>query len=124
MRIPSRDVLATVLVGLGVVIYLAWLVGYPAPVLDDPATIAIAVLVLGIGASMSAVVPGFSELLHGSRPYLGVTSVLGLVAFLAGLWAIYATDEVALAVMVVCTVILWLVSTVRHTTAAEAGSLA
>lgn len=124
MRIPPRDVLATVLIGLGVVIYLAWLVDYPAPALDDPAAIAIAVLVLGIAASLSAVVPGFSELMHGSRPYLIVTSALGLVAFIAGVWAIYAADEFLLAIMVTCTAVLWLVSTMRHMTAEEAGAAA
>jgi hypothetical protein len=114
MRIPPRDVLATVLVGLGIVIYLAWLVGYPAPALDDPAAIAIAVLVLGVAASMSAVVPSFSELMNGSRSYMVVTSLIGLIALIGGLWAIYAADELALAIMVVCTGLLWLVSTMRH----------
>jgi hypothetical protein len=38
------------------------------------------VLGFGFGASAGAVVPGFDELLHGSRLYPAVTSLIGLVA--------------------------------------------
>jgi hypothetical protein len=111
---PPRDVLATILVGIAAVIYLAWLFDMPFPALDTPSAIAIAVLVLGVCASLSAVVPSFSELLSGSRPYLIATSIFGLAAFGAGLWTIYASDTAALALMVVCTLVLWAASTVRH----------
>ena len=34
--------------------------------LTDPSAVALAVLLLGVAASMSAVVPGFAELMRGS----------------------------------------------------------
>jgi hypothetical protein len=124
MRIPPRDVLATVLVGLGVVVYIAWLAGYPLPALDGPAAIALAVLVVGVGASASAVVPGFADLMRGSRSYMAITSAIGLVALIGGAWAVYAKDALALAILVGCTIVLWAISTVRHMTASETRTLA
>ena len=122
MRLPARDVVASAFVGLAVVIYLAWLFEFTFGVLDVW-TVTVAVLALGIAASVSAVVPGFDALLHGSRPYLVVASVLGAVALVAGLWAMYAVDPLPLAVLMIATIVLWAVATVRHTqtTALTAG---
>ena len=75
------------------------------------------VLVMGIAASMSAVVPGFAELLHGSRLYMGVASLAGLVAFAAGVVALVNEDGTALSVLVLATIALWAVSTARHVSA-------
>jgi hypothetical protein len=44
----------------------------------------VAVLALGFAASASAVVPTFSQLLHGSKTYLSITSLIGLAALAAG----------------------------------------
>jgi hypothetical protein len=43
------------------------------------------VLGLGFAASATAVVLGFDDLIHGNKIYLAVTSMIGLVAFGAGL---------------------------------------
>jgi hypothetical protein len=120
MHLSTRDLLATVLVGAAIVLYGAWLIGMEMPWFTDPGAIAVGILVLGIGASMSAVVPGFAELLHGSRSYLAAASLLGLVAFAAGLWAIWAQDPIGLAVLVAATLLLWAVSTWRHMESAGA----
>jgi hypothetical protein len=65
-------------------------------------------------APASAGVPGYGDLLRGSRSYLVGTSVLGILALIAaGVSTVYL-DERALAVLVVATLVLWAVSTARH----------
>jgi hypothetical protein len=122
VRLSTRDLLATVLVGAALVLYAAWLIGMQMPWLTDPRAISVGVLVLGIAASMSAVVPAFADLVHGSRPYLAASSALGLVAFIAGLWAVWANEPIGLAVLVVATLMLWAMSTWRHVESAGARS--
>ena len=119
MRLSTRDLLATILVGIGGLLYLAWLLGMDVPWFTEVRAVAIGVLIVGVGASLSAVVPGFAELLRGSRTYLAAASLLGLVAFLGGLWAIFAEEPIGLAVLVVVTLILWAMSTMRHMEGAE-----
>ncbi len=115
MPISWRDSIATILVAIGVVVYGAWVVGPGISGFVEPASVALAVLVLGVAASISAVVPGFDELLRGSKPYLAGTSALGVVAVGAGVWTIAAGGAAAgLAVLVLATVALWAMSTMRH----------
>lgn len=121
MTLPMRDVLASVLVGLSVVIYLGMMIGIALPGLSDVTGVTVAVLVLGIAASISAVVPGFDELLHGSRLYLVAASLLGAVALVGGVWALLSNDATALAVLVLATVVLWGMSTARHMATAAQG---
>jgi hypothetical protein len=115
MSLSWRDSIATILVAIGVVVYGAWVVGSEIPGFSEPAGVAIGVLVLGVAASISAVVPGFSELLRGSKLYLAAASALGVVALGAGVWTIAAGGAAAgLAVLVLATVVLWAMSTMRH----------
>jgi hypothetical protein len=111
---PLRDSIATLLVVLGVVIYGAWALGSPIPGLTTVEAIAAGILVLGVAASISAVVPGFNDLVHGSRTYLAGASVLGIVALGGGLYAIATGESIALAILTIATAILWAVSTGRH----------
>lgn len=115
MHLSWRDSIATFLVAIGVVIYGAWVAGPGIPGFVEPTNVAIAILVLGVAASISAVVPGFDELLRGSKLYLGATSALGLVAFAAAVWTVAAGGAATgLAVLVLATVVLWAMSTMRH----------
>ena len=115
MHLSWRDLIATALVAIGVVVYGAWVIGPGIPGFVEPASIAIAILVLGVAASVSAVVPGFDELLHGSKPYLAGASVLGAVALGAGVWTIAGGGAATgLAVLIAATVVLWAMSTMRH----------
>ncbi len=114
MTLSWRDAIATLLVALGVVIYAAFALGQAIPGLESVAAIAIGILVLGIAASVSAVVPGFGALLHGSRMYVAGTSALGLIALGAGLYAIANGESAALAILALATVVLWALSTARH----------
>jgi hypothetical protein len=112
--VPRRDVFATALIGIAVLLYMAWAAGVASPWLADVQPVALLVLVLGVAASVSAVVPGWDELVHDWRLYFGAASVVGLVAFIAGLWAVVAGEPAALGLMVLATVLLWAMSTYRH----------
>ena len=114
MRHPYRDVVATVLVGGSLVVYVAWASGVGVLAQTDVRSVTAVVLVLGIAASMVAVVPGFEELLHGSRLYLAVASAAGVVALAAGLWAFVGEEAIALAALVAATIAMWAMSTLRH----------
>ena len=114
MHLPWRDLIATLLVAASLVAYAMWAVGAAIPGFGDVPTVAVAPLALGVAASISAVVPGFDELLRGSRLYLAGASGLGLVALGAGLWALVGRDANGLALLVLTTIALWAVSTMRH----------
>jgi hypothetical protein len=114
MHLAWRDGLATLFVAAALGVYAAWAIGSPLAGFTRPTEVAIAVLVLGIAASISAVVPGFNAMWHGSRLYLAGASLLGVVALGAGLWSVFGGDRTALGSFVAATVILWGMSTVRH----------
>ena len=114
MRIPWRDAIATVLVAMALAVYGAWALGVKLPEFMTVGAIAATVMALGIIASAWAVVPGFGELLRGSRIYLALTSTLGLIAVGSGLLALVAGEEIALIVLVLATVGMWAMATARH----------
>jgi hypothetical protein len=121
MSIPWRDRIATLLVATATLIYLLWLMG-PLEGLTA-SSIAVLVLVLGFIASASAVVPGFAALLSGSRLYLAVASLGGLVALACGVLTIAQATESTLAVLVIATIALWAAATVRHTVVHRPGAV-
>jgi hypothetical protein len=112
MSIPRRDVVATLLVATATLIYALWLIGP----LDGLTAESVALLVLGLGfvASASAVVPGFAALLAGSKVYLGIASLAGVVALACGALTVMNATEQTLAVLVIATIGLWAGATVRH----------
>ena len=122
MNLTTRDRIATTFVASAVVIYGLWLAGFAGGL--SAGSIAIAVLVLGVLASISAVVPGFWALLAGSRAYLGLASLGGLVAFGSGIATVANATAGTLAVLVGATVVLWFVATLRHATVGQRQGLA
>jgi hypothetical protein len=120
MRLSKRDVVATVSVAAAGVLYALWVAGM-APWGQDVWATGVAVLALGFIASAVAVVPGFDQLLHGSRVYLVVTSALGLVALAGGVAALVASSELGLGLLVVATGVLWLIATIHHGVLASAA---
>ncbi|HEY5117600.1 MAG TPA: hypothetical protein VIJ00_18910 [Nakamurella sp.] len=119
MNLQKRDIAATGLVAAAVVIYLLWLLdAVPSGMSDVRATGAV-ILALGFAASATAVVPTFGQLLHGNRAYLAVTSLLGLVALIAGVVMLVGTSEPALAVVMVAMVTMWLIATIHHSRLAK-----
>lgn len=119
MRRSWRDALATLLVAIALALYAAWALGVQLPQFMTIGAVAATVLALGVLASASAVVPGFGELLRGSRVYLALTSTLGLVALAAGLLALIAGEGAALTALVLATVAMWAMATARHTVLAR-----
>ncbi len=121
MRLPTRDIVASGAVAVAVVLYLLWLAD-AAPFGMGIRATGLVVLLLGFVASASAVVPGFTQLLQGNRTYLAVTSVLGVVALVAGILALWSASAPALAVLVGVLVLLWAVSTTHHVLLARAAA--
>ncbi len=116
-HLTSRDWVATCFVAVGAFVYALWLAGVGSEGATGVRVVTGIVLVLGFGASASAVVPGFDALLHGSKLYVAVTSLLGLGALVAGISALVSGREVVLGLLVATTVVLWAISTLRHTLA-------
>lgn len=114
MSMPWRDRIATVCVATATSIYVLWLAGFLGGL--SAATTALVVLGLGFIASASAVVPGFAALLSGSRVYLALASLGGIVALVCGAVTVMQATEVTLAILVVATLGLWAAATVRHMT--------
>jgi hypothetical protein len=122
MSLSMRDRVATLLVATAVVVYGLWLAG----ALGELNAGSVAVIVLGLGfvASASAVVPGFAALLAGSRLYLVVASLGGLIALACGALTVARATEATLAVLVVATIGLWAAATVRHAAAGRTTTVA
>lgn len=125
MRLPKRDLIATVLVAIAGLVYLLHAIDHALPGTGSARVVGGVVLALGIAASASAVVPGFVPLLHGSKVYLAGTSLLGVAALVGGLMALISASERGLAVLIGATLLLWVISTAHHgMSAAPAASRA
>jgi len=115
MRITWRDWTATVLVAVAALMYARWLSEEEVLGISSPRMLGLTVLLLGLAASVTAVVFGVGEgLLRAPKLYLAITSLIGLVALVAGIWVLVNESEDMLAALVAATVVLWLISTVRH----------
>jgi len=118
MKLAKRDLVASLFVGVGAVVYLLWLLGVGWSGATGVRVAAATVLVLGIAASAFAVVPGFGELMHGSKAYMAGASLLGAGALAAGLIALLQASGLALGLLVGADLLLWAGSTSRHALAA------
>lgn len=114
MSMSMRDRIATLLVAAAVVVYGARLLELLGG--TTVGAVAVVVLVLGVLASASAVVPGFAALLRGSKVYLLIASVLGLAALATGVLTVLNATEITLALLVGATIVLWVLATWRHST--------
>ena len=59
--------------------------------------------------------PSFAQLLHGSMMYMAITSLIGAVALVAGIIAVFRRTDAMLHLLAATTVALWMITTVRHT---------
>jgi len=119
MNLQKRDLVATGLVAAAGVIYLLWLLDTtPTGITDVRATGAV-ILALGFAASATAVVPTFGQLLHGNKAYLAVTSLLGLLALIAGVVMLVASSQTGLAVVMLAMITMWLIATIHHSLLAK-----
>ncbi len=121
MHLPIRDVIATGLVAVAGALYLLWAFDSALPGMSSARVTGVAVLVLGFAASASAVVPTFGELLHGSKGYLVLTSLIGLAALGAGIQMLITASGAGLTVVMVAMAVLWLISTIHHGLLAKSG---
>lgn len=114
MYLPKKDIIATVLVAVAGVVYALWAVGSALPGMSSARVTGVAVLALGFAACPSAVVPGVDRLLHGSKTYLVITSLVGLAALAAGIVMLVTASGESLAVVMAAIGVLWLMATIRH----------
>jgi len=119
MTLQKRDLVATGLVAAAGVIYLLWLLDSVPTAMSGVRVTGAVILALGFAASATAVVPTFGELLHGNKVYLAVTSLLGLVALIAGVVMLVGSSQTALAVVMVAMVTMWLIATIHHSLLAK-----
>jgi hypothetical protein len=120
VHLTTRDRWATAFVATAALTYLFAVLTDGSTTTTEVRAATGVVLALGLAASVSAVVPGFDALLHGSKAYMVVASLLGAGALASGIVALVNASEPMLALLVACTVILWAISTVRHSLAASA----
>jgi hypothetical protein len=115
MRLTWRDALATAFVLVAGALYLRWLDAGEVLGMSSARMVGLTVMLLGLAASVTAVVYGVGAgLLRASKIYLAITSLIGLAAVVAGIWVLVNADETMLAVLVVATGVLWLAATIRH----------
>jgi hypothetical protein len=115
MRLTWRDWTATILVAASALMYAVWRSEGEVLGISSPRALGLIVLLLGLAASVTAVVFGVGEgLLRANKLYLAVTSLIGLVALVAGIIVLVNESESMLATLVISTAVLWLISTVRH----------
>ena len=114
LHLHKRDVLATLFVATGVVLYVLWAVGTELPGMSGARATGIALVVFGVAASASAVVPSFGELLHGNKAYVAVASLIGAAALVAGIMTLIHASGAWLGVLVGTTALLWAIATIHH----------
>jgi choline-glycine betaine transporter len=117
MGLSWRDGVATICVAVVGILYAVWRSESEVFGMSSARAIGLTVLLLGLAASVTAVVFGVGEgLLRASKLYLALTSLLGLVALVAGIVVLAKQSEAMLGALVASTCVLWAVSTVRHAT--------
>jgi hypothetical protein len=117
MRLNRTDVLATLAVVIGALVYSLWVADVAVPGMGGARVVGAVVLGLGWLASAVAVVPNVDKLLHVSPLYLVVTGVLGVAALAAGVLVLTNSSEAMLALLVSTTLAMWVLATIRHTLA-------
>jgi hypothetical protein len=114
MHLSKKDLTATGMVGAALALYLLWAAGARAPGLHSTRSTGAVIVLLGFVASAFAVVPTFLQLLHGNKMYLSLTSLIGGVAFIAGIQVLRASSGIALTVVMAAMVVLWAMATAHH----------
>jgi predicted branched-subunit amino acid permease len=122
MTFQKRDLTATGLVATALVIYLLWLLDAVPAAMSGVRVTGTVILALGFAASATAVVPTFDQLLHGNKAYMAVTSLIGLLALVAGVVMLVASSHTALALLMLAMLTMWLIATIHHSLLAKATS--
>jgi hypothetical protein len=121
MRLTWKDAVSTVFMAAIVVIYIAFLNSTSAWLISSARGTATAVLVLGVvgGCAMGAA----ADLFQAKRAwgYTTLASLLGAAALAAAVTALITASTIALGILVVATLALWMVATLRHSFPPAAG---
>lgn len=118
MRLTRRDGLTTLFVAAAAVVYVLWLTG---TAMLGTSTRVLGAVVFGLGwaactsnQAEMAVVYGVGACRRAPLAYVVIASLLGLVALVSGITTLVSANEATLAALVVATIALWGMSTVRH----------
>lgn len=119
MSVTWRDLRTTLMVGAAAIGYAAWISGAALQGLSTR-VVAVGAFALGMAGCMSndkgqlAAVFGAGGQRRVPLAYVVAASTIGAIAFVAGLIAMIWANEAMLATLVVSTVVLWALATVRH----------
>jgi hypothetical protein len=107
-----KDVWATLITAIGLTLALSVTQGWNWPFLSNARAgiIALGVVGLAVCGTSGWAASGFSM----RNPFMLVAIVAGIVLLIAGVIGLVANTLPYLVVMMVATVVLWLVATVRH----------
>jgi amino acid permease len=118
MRLTRKDGLATLFVAAAGILYALWLTGFA---LTGASTRVIGAIIFGLGwaACMSnqsemAAVFGAGTRRRVPMTYVVIASLIGALALVAGVITLVSANEPMLATLVVATITLWAMSTIRH----------
>lgn len=117
MRLTWKDVVATLFTAAIVAVYIAFLQSAGWPLLGSVRGTTAVMMVLG---TLGGCAFGAAGELYGrnaratEREYVTFTSIVGLIALGAGIYALVTANGTALAVLFIATMGLWLAATARH----------
>jgi len=118
MMLTWKDAVSTLFMGAVVAVYLAFLNGTHLWLISSARGTTVAVLVLGFvgGCVLGAAGDMFEGAKSGPvRIYLAFATLLGVAALAVAVTGLVTGSTIALAALVVLTISLWVISTVRHT---------
>jgi hypothetical protein len=114
VHMQAKDLRATFCVAGAALFYAFWAADVGVPGVHTARATGIIVLAFGFVASVTAVVPGFEQLMRGSKAYLALTGSLGAMAAAAGVHLLFTGSGTSLSIVMAATVALWLIATMRH----------
>ena len=115
MTLTRKDALATVLTGLAVLVFFAAHEGWNVWLVGSSNRWAAAAITL-LGAVTCGLGSAGDEMSKGARMEgsIKVLSVVGVGSAVFAIWAIVSGSLTALSLLVLCVVVLWAGSTLRH----------
>jgi len=124
MRLTWKDGLATVFVGLAVVLFVVWSAGAAVSGISGRGLV-VAILLLGIAGCYTArsqfeTFYGVNGTTRAPLAYVVLVSVVGALATVAGIVAVIGGGTVAVTTLWLAMVVMWILATVRHQRRASA----
>jgi hypothetical protein len=123
-RLTWKDGLATVFIGLAVVLFAVWSAGAAVTGVSGRGLV-VAIFLLGIGGFYTA--QSHFETVYGvngtTRPPLAYVVLIsvGALATVAGVVAVIVGGTVAVTTLLLAMVVMWILATIRHQRRASAG---